>query len=170
MGQRIAARSTPEQLRDGVLTLRVASAVWSQELSLLSTDIIARLAELGFSVERIRCRVGEVEPKPKPRPRKTAAPAQPNVPLPKALLEQLELIGDEELRNVVATAAQSQLNLLHYRAMQRSPRSAHSPEIASEGTRGVQVPRFAESKSAPPGQIGPGQREAPPRTRERRQD
>jgi predicted nucleic acid-binding Zn ribbon protein len=44
-GDAFAARSTPVAERDGVITVACASAVWAQELDLLSERVVERLNE-----------------------------------------------------------------------------------------------------------------------------
>jgi Dna[CI] antecedent, DciA len=168
MGNRIASRCSPEQLRDGVLTVRVASSVWAQELSLLSSDIIARLNELGFSVQRIRCRVGELEKRsiaPKPSPRIVV----PKVPLPSELTERLYAIKDDELRNTIAEAAQNHLSIRAWKAKERAYRPPTNLR-ANGAKQGVLAPRAAESQNAPRDQTGSGPREALRGTRGKTRD
>ena len=44
VGERIAAVTSAEEIRqDGVLVVRVATAPWAQELSLMTRDIMARV-------------------------------------------------------------------------------------------------------------------------------
>ena len=43
VGEKAAAASEPEEVRDGVLIVRTKSSVWSNELSLLKTHIIEEL-------------------------------------------------------------------------------------------------------------------------------
>jgi hypothetical protein len=123
IGERIAARSQPEQLRDGVLTLRVASSVWAQELSLLSSTIIERLAPLGFAVRSIRCKVGGLDAGPLPRAKAPARANPPPVELPADLAEELAQIGDADLRATIESAARAQLQARAERhTLTRSPR------------------------------------------------
>ncbi len=59
-GPAIAAAASPTGERDGVLTLSCASAVWAQELDLMSRELISRL-NAALEVEEIRelrCRSG----------------------------------------------------------------------------------------------------------------
>lgn len=121
IGDRIAARSQPEQLRDGVLTLRVASSVWAQELSLLSSTIIERLAPLGFAIRTIRCKVASLDAssKPKPSPRKPVAVAP--VQLPAELAQQLDQIRDDDLKATIETAARAQLQMRAQRLARPAP-------------------------------------------------
>jgi predicted nucleic acid-binding Zn ribbon protein len=44
-GPRVAAEAEPVSERAGVLTIRCSSAVWAQELELLSEDLLERLRE-----------------------------------------------------------------------------------------------------------------------------
>jgi predicted nucleic acid-binding Zn ribbon protein len=55
-GEAFAASATPVAERDGVLTVACASAVWAQELDLMSERVLARLnASLGRpAVRRLR--------------------------------------------------------------------------------------------------------------------
>jgi len=45
VGEEIARRSQALRIRDGILTVRVDSAAWCQELHFLKDDMLARLAE-----------------------------------------------------------------------------------------------------------------------------
>jgi len=67
VGTRIAERTEVGQLRDGELMVHVASAAWAQELSLLTREILERLASHGVKAARIRFRVrpelGAAKPK-----------------------------------------------------------------------------------------------------------
>jgi predicted nucleic acid-binding Zn ribbon protein len=44
-GRRVAAEAQPVSEREGILTVRCSSAVWAQELELLSADLLERLRE-----------------------------------------------------------------------------------------------------------------------------
>ena len=60
-GEAFAARCTPDGERDGVVTVACASAVWAQELDLLSERVVERLNErLG------RPAVRGLRPQPRP--------------------------------------------------------------------------------------------------------
>lgn len=62
VGERIAAVAEPELITaDGVLFVRVQSAAWRQELSLMTRDIIAKLnaGRKAGRVEGIRWMLGE---------------------------------------------------------------------------------------------------------------
>jgi predicted nucleic acid-binding Zn ribbon protein len=59
-GTAVAAASRPVSERAGTLTVACESAVWAQELELMSSDLIGRLnAELsGTEISRLRCVTG----------------------------------------------------------------------------------------------------------------
>jgi predicted nucleic acid-binding Zn ribbon protein len=60
VGAAVAAAVSPTAECDGVLSVRCESAVWSQELELMSAELLARLnAALGEDLlHKLRCRVG----------------------------------------------------------------------------------------------------------------
>ncbi len=59
-GAAVAQAARPTAERSGVLTVTCTAAVWAQELSLMASELIARLnAALGDEVVReLRCRTG----------------------------------------------------------------------------------------------------------------
>jgi predicted nucleic acid-binding Zn ribbon protein len=59
-GAAIAAAAHPAAERDGVLTVICEAAVWTQELTLMQDDLLARInAELGAgTIRELRCRTG----------------------------------------------------------------------------------------------------------------
>jgi len=66
VGETFRTRTQPERLLGTTLMVRVASAALGHELTLLRTEILARMsAELGPDVvTEIRTRVGAVAPRP----------------------------------------------------------------------------------------------------------
>src|SRR5690242_18931769 len=58
VGLRVAERARPVDLQNGVLTVRVATSVWANELSLLQSSIIERLHAEGVELRELRFRVG----------------------------------------------------------------------------------------------------------------
>jgi predicted nucleic acid-binding Zn ribbon protein len=56
-GESIAAAAQPVSERDGVLVVRCESSVWAEQLDLMQTDLLARLADrLGNGApRRLRC-------------------------------------------------------------------------------------------------------------------
>jgi hypothetical protein len=106
VGTRIADRSKPARIDpSGTLIIHVPDSVWAQELSLLSTTIIARLSAMGTRVTGLRFIVGQVTA---PRRgltrfehRKVAAPVE----LPTDLKAEMESIEDPDLRAAFIKAA-----------------------------------------------------------------
>ena len=110
VGSRIACRAQPVRLERGVLLIRVASAAWANELSLLGEEIRRQLADQGLSVEALRFVVGRVEVADRPpQPRRRAA--SPDVPLPEGLRGPMAKIDDPELRRALEVAAATTLHL-----------------------------------------------------------
>jgi hypothetical protein len=150
VGPRIVERASPVRLDGRTLTVQAATAVWVQELTFLAPTIIGRLAACGIVVEKIRFRVGAIEPplrdlKP---PRLKVVPAAR--PLPPSVSREIAKIEDPALRSVIAKAAAVNLAWQH---------AADS----SEGRRGVRAPRSSAPETAPPGREPPPSRGAGPR-------
>jgi predicted nucleic acid-binding Zn ribbon protein len=119
VGERVAARTEPGALKNGKLTIRVASAAWLNELSLMRADLVRRInAGLGEELVReVRLLAGS--PRQSEPERRRAAPlasedkrlsdAEP----PPALLAEIEQaagqIGDPELREVARRAGLARL-------------------------------------------------------------
>lgn len=156
VGPRIGDRTAPGRLERKTLLVRVASAVWAQELSLLSDDIIARLRAQGLAVDALRFRVERIEPRP--RIAAPAPPAPPPEPLPEELAERLARVDDPELRTAIAAAAGYSLAL----DTRRRKASATKPDA-----RG---PRSSGSRSDRPGRTSPAPRARPRRRRGDRED
>jgi predicted nucleic acid-binding Zn ribbon protein len=59
-GAAIAAAARPTAERDGVLTVLCEAAVWAHELTMMETDLVARInAALGAeTIRELRCRTG----------------------------------------------------------------------------------------------------------------
>jgi len=100
VGARLAQRTRPERLSDGVLVVRVPSSTWAQELSLLSAVVVDRLRAAGHAVTQLRFSVGASAGPPEPPPIVVR-----RATLPPALQASLERIEDPELRRVIAEAA-----------------------------------------------------------------
>jgi hypothetical protein len=145
VGPRIAEKARPVALDRGVLTVRVASSAWANELSLLSIELVARLSAHGHDVKQIRFRVGAIEPVARPPERRKNRQVPPPAPLAPALAAEIDAVPDEELRAVLHAAARANL------AWQRYVGSAavREPPV-TEGPRGAPGPRSAETGSAPP--------------------
>ncbi len=106
VGSRVARRTQPLRLERGVLYVQVANAAWSNELSLLTDDILAQLTERGLAVESLRFSVGTISRAQATRqsgPPKQAPP--PDAELPSELKNQVAEIEDPELKDAIAGAA-----------------------------------------------------------------
>src|SRR5690349_8069136 len=68
VGPRLAQKTLPERLSEGVLTVRVPSSTWAQELSLLSDVVSERLRAAGHAVQRLRFQVHTASTQPPERP------------------------------------------------------------------------------------------------------
>jgi hypothetical protein len=158
VGARIAERAAPVSLYGGVLLLRVPSSVWAHELSLLSSDLCARLCEHGVEVRELRFRVGALPAVDRPPERRSVRSVPAAQPVPREVEEPLSRIDDEALRSAIARAVGANL------AWQTATRPAPAQEI-SEARRAARAPRPAERESAPPGPGYPASRGAPPGTR-----
>lgn len=107
VGERIAARTRPQGLKGGVLTVAVASASWLNELAFLRTELTARInAIVGESwVQAVRLVAGQVPSKARTRPE---PPPAPTVPVPPEQLNEVErevaLVSDAGLRHAIRGA------------------------------------------------------------------
>jgi Dna[CI] antecedent, DciA len=131
VGDRVAARTRPGQLRSGTLTIHAASAVWAQELSLLSTTIIERLKSAGVDASSLRFRVGEVEPL---AAAPTREPDARRAPLPDELSQKLAAIGDPDLRAQMTEAAAYSLGKESKRASTSERQATRGPRSAAPGS------------------------------------
>jgi len=136
LGDRVARRTEPGALRDGVLTIYVASAPWAQELSLLSSALIERLRPLGLKLDSLRFRVRErISSADAVQRRRPAARGK----LPPELEQRLASIGDAELRAVIEDAAELWLG--------------RQEKLSAKST--APSPRSAAARSAPPVKSSP---------------
>lgn len=137
VGQRVAERTRPASLQDGTLLVYVASAVWAQELTLLSPAILERLARAGVPAKALRFRVGDIGERQPSKPAGPPAAAPAKAALPSDLEERLARIGDPGLRAAIAEAA------------------AYSLGRVSETPRARPAPRSAASRSDPKAPAAP---------------
>ena len=154
VGLRIAERARPVMLERGVLTLRVATSVWANELSMLATTILERLVAQRVAVVELRFRVGPIEPPARPPERRVARAVPPPARLPPELKATLGGVADDELREAIADAARSNLA---WRAAVEAPQTEdpharanarpHSRATFSEAPRDARDPRYAETES-----------------------
>lgn len=100
VGARLSERTLPERITDGVLTVRVPSSTWAQELSMLSQTVIDRLRQAGHAVDRLRFHVAATA-------NPTAAPVHhvSRSELPASLERSISRIDDAELRLALGDAA-----------------------------------------------------------------
>ncbi len=150
VGMGVALRSRPVRFVRGTLWVRVASSAWAQELSLLQSTLVARLATYGLKVEHIRFQVGEIAPANRAPRVEAPPPKAPKAELPGELVRALEAVGDDELRQTLADAAA--LNL------------AWQEGLVISRKRAVRGPRFAAAKSARPARTRPSDSEDPRRS------
>jgi hypothetical protein len=142
VGPRIAARTQPVRLERGVLLVRVATAAWASELTMLGESIVARLRARGVVLESVRFTVGKISP-PVARPAKPpVVVAPPNAPLPESLQPLVAKIEEPELRAAVTRAAAQSIALAAAAPEGEVPRqrrrrrgSGSSPQQAPESER-----------------------------------
>jgi predicted nucleic acid-binding Zn ribbon protein len=100
VGERLAQKTHPERINDGVLTVRVPSSTWAQELSLLSDVVLERLSAAGHRVQKLRFHVAIGRPVPD-----TPVTVVRRAALPAALVASISRLDDPELRRAIAEAA-----------------------------------------------------------------
>jgi len=142
VGYRISERAEPVQAQGGVLTVQVASAVWAQELSMLSSDILQRLRKVGFEFRSLRFRVAEAARKSVPLepPAERVKPAR----LPADLTARLARMEDGELSATIAEAAALSLG----RRAKPKASAASAPKKVTSAPPAARDPRSAASRSA----------------------
>jgi hypothetical protein len=133
VGLRIAERARPVSLERGVLTLRVATSVWANELSLLAPTILERLLAARIPVTELRFRVGPIDPPQRPPERRASRAVPPPAPLPPDLQRALADVSDESLREAIAGAASANLA---WRARTEAP-----PSSARSRSATIPLPR-----------------------------
>lgn len=109
VGPRIADRARPWTLERGVLTVRVATSVWANELQMLAPELVARLKARGIAVESMRFRVGQLDQEERPPERRTVRKVPPVKPLAPELRAEVAKVEDDGLRSVIERAAQANL-------------------------------------------------------------
>ncbi|HEX7666100.1 MAG TPA: DUF721 domain-containing protein [Polyangiaceae bacterium] len=117
VGGRISDRAKPLSLENGVLVVKVATSAWAHELSLMKTELLARLAQYGAT--DIRFRVGAIEPAPRPTEERTARTVPKSLPLTGELAETVAKVEDPELRELIATAASASIAWQEHSAPER---------------------------------------------------
>jgi Dna[CI] antecedent, DciA len=100
VGERLAQKTHPERESDGVLTVRVPSSTWAQELSLLSEVVLERLGAAGHRLQKLRFNVSGAR-----LPSETPVTVVRRAALPPALSASLARLDDPELCQAIAEAA-----------------------------------------------------------------
>ena len=132
VGPRIADRARPWTLERGVLTVKVATSVWANELQMLAPELVARLKQRGFAVESMRFRVGQLDQNERPPERRTFRKVPPPKPLTPELKADVEKIEDDGLRAVVEAAARA--NLSWQENVNAEPPTSRGPRGAGRGS------------------------------------
>lgn len=105
---RIAENARPVSLKDGVLTVHVRSASWSNDLHFAREDLLASVRRTApkANVRDLRIRVGPLPDRSLPRrePTSESAPAQLSA-LPDDIARELASVRDDALRQTIAKAA-----------------------------------------------------------------
>ena len=112
VGPRIAGRTRVGRLWKGVLTIKVASSSWSNELSFLKPDLLRKLQRAGHDVIDLRFSVDKIDSNQLPQrrgPRVASPPAPQDATLPEDLIRKLEKVDDPNLRAAIAEAARQSL-------------------------------------------------------------
>lgn len=109
VGAGVVKRAMPLRLREGVLTVRVASSAWAQQLSMLREELCQRLSQSGYKIHDIRFSVGPVIPPRRLVGSSIFVPYLKPVPLPPALERVISLVPDPALRLTLARAASANL-------------------------------------------------------------
>ena len=139
VGGRIAERTKPIAIEDGVLLIRAATSAWASELSLLSDALLTRLRQHGVKARALRFRVGPIDPPERATEiRRTRVPTP--VPLEPDLARVIARVEDPELREAITTAARANL----------AWRAFNEPATTSATQRGARAPRDAEIGTDPP--------------------
>lgn len=113
VGPQLSERTQPTSLRDGLLTVVVASAAWLNELTFMRGALVGRINELvgQGTVAAIRLVAGQVRPPPAPAPLEEQ-PAYVELPpheVERVEREVAEQVDDPELREAILKARLAQL-------------------------------------------------------------
>ncbi len=150
VGPRIADRARPIALERGVLTVKVVSSVWANELSMLAPQIIKKLAESapngspGIEIKSLRFRVGPLDVIEGIPQVQNYRQIPPPAPLAADMQRSLARIEDDELRGLIESAAKANL------AWQTAPKVATSTAPLSEAPPASRGPRDAGRGTARP--------------------
>jgi hypothetical protein len=109
VGSRIGRRTQPVRLERRVLYVRVSSAAWANELSLLSEDIRQQLLVRGIEVDSLRFSVGRLDRERHSRIEAPRQGAPRDAPLPARLAAHFAELDDDDLTRAMRAAAASTL-------------------------------------------------------------
>jgi len=160
VGARIAERAQPIEIDHGTLVVRVATSVWASELSLLAIPLLSRLRTAGVEVLALRCRVGAIEAPVRTTALRNTLAVPPPLPVPAALMRELALVLDPELRETIAGAARANLA---WQAYVGDTNRVGGGAPTSGASRAARVPQSSERGSGPPDQTSATVPAAPPR-------
>ena len=132
VGPRIADRALPMTLDRGVLTVRVATSVWANELSMLAPELIARLLARGFAVKELRFRVGPLDLPADPTEKRAYRKVPPPAKLAPEIKASLAKVEDDDLRATIERAAAA--NLAWQENVSVEQRDARDPRGAGKGS------------------------------------
>lgn len=124
IGAGLVKRAIPMRLREGVLTVRVASSAWAQQLSMLRDELRAKLGQHGYKINDIRFSVGPVLPTRRLLGAPIFVPCLRPEVLPPSLEMAIAHVPDPALRLTLARAASA--NLAWQRSFVVAP-PMHSP-------------------------------------------
>jgi hypothetical protein len=172
VGARIAERTRPIGIENGVLLVRAATSVWASELTLLADTLLTRLRSAGVALTGMRFRVGPIDPPDRAvTVRRTTVP-RPQ-PLDGRLTRAIGRIEDPELREAITEAAKTNLAWQAARepvaamegAAARLPGSGDgardvarnaAQNVTSAAPPAARAPRGAETRTGPPARRSPG--------------
>ena len=102
VGEQIARKAQPEKIRNRVLSLRVVSSTWMQQLQTMKPVLLERIHKVTrlSSIQDIRFSLGEVTV-PSPAAAEPLATMQAEVRLRPELEEQIASVQDPELRELI---------------------------------------------------------------------
>lgn len=169
VGPRVADRARPIALERGVLVVKVTTSVWANELSMLGSELIEKLASSGFVVKALRFRVGPldvIEGIPQTRDYRSIPPP---VPLGTELEHSLARVEDDELRSMIERAARSNLAWQTVPAKKTTSPMDNGAERdkraeVNAAPRGARAPRAVERETARPARTAEGSDGASPRS------
>lgn len=116
VGPRIAAKSDALRIRGTTLVVQAASAAWAQELSLLSSVILDRLAKAGLPVDALRFQVGVIS---REKSLKLKRAVVRRATLPNDLRGHIDGLDDSELGDSIKKAAELALGRVQGRRRRR---------------------------------------------------